>query len=98
MKSASKTTAPTRREMSLNFLKFFSDASCVRFIKYTKHGTKQMSAIRYHERNGVKDKLRSAYIIGKLIVINSKMVANLREVFLPYFTANVLIFAKASAS
>lgn len=57
-----------------------------------------MNAIRYHERKGVKDKLRNSYIIGKLIVINSKMDAALREVFLPYFTANVLIFAKASAS
>ena len=57
-----------------------------------------MKAIRYHERKGVNDKLRISYIIGRLIVINSKMVANLREVFLPYFTAKVLIFAIESAS
>ena len=57
-----------------------------------------MKAIRYHKRKGVNDKLRISYIIGRLIVINSKMVANLREVFLPYFTANVLIFAIESAS
>ena len=57
-----------------------------------------MKAIKYHERKGVNDKLRNSYIIGRLIVINSNMVANLREVFLPYFTANVLIFAVESAS
>ena len=57
-----------------------------------------MKAIRYHEIKGVNDKLRSSYIIGRLIVINSNVVANRREIFLPYFTANVLIFTIESAS
>jgi hypothetical protein len=84
--------------MSLNFLKFFSDVSCVRFIKYSRQGTKHAKAIRYHPRKGVNDKLRSSYIIGRLIVIKSEIAANLRAVFLPYLTANVLIFANESAS
>jgi hypothetical protein len=79
-------------------LKFFSDASCARFIKYSRQGTKKTKAIRYQLRKGVNDKLRSSYTIGRLIVTNSEMAANLRAVFLPYFTANVLIFADASAS
>lgn len=57
-----------------------------------------MKAIRYHPRKGVNDKLSSSYIIGRLIVMNSEMLANLRAGFFPYFTANVLIFADTSAS
>ena len=67
-------------------------------MKYSRQGTKQAKAIRYHPRKGVNDKLNSSYIIGRLIVTKSEMVANLRAVFLPYFTANVLIFAIVSAS
>ena len=66
-------------------------------MKYSKHGTKQVNAIRYHARYGVNDRLSNSYIIGKLIVVRSKLVAALRDVFLPYFTANVLMFAMESA-
>lgn len=93
-----KIAAPPLRENSRSFLKFFLDTSCVRFKKYSRHGTKQTKAIKYQERKGVKDKLRSSYAIGKFIVISIDIAANLKAVFLPYFTAKVLIFTNASAS
>ena len=91
-------TAPALRAMFLNFLKFSSDVSCARFIKYRRQGNRIAKAIRYHVRNGVSDRLRSSYTMGRLTVINSNMAANLREVCLPYFTAKVFIFAIESAS
>jgi hypothetical protein len=79
-------------------LKLVSDASCARFIKYSRQGTKKAKATKYQARKGVNDRLRSSYIIGRLIVINSNVAANLKEAFLPNLTANVLIFAVKSAS
>ena len=67
-------------------------------MKYSRQGTKQAKAIKYHPRKGVNDRLNTSYNIGRLIVTKREMVANLREVFLPYLTANVLIFANASDS
>ena len=94
----SRMTAPALRARFLNFLKFSSDVSCARLMKYRRQGARTAKAIRYHVRNGVNDKLRSSYTMGRLTVININMAAKFKEVCLPYFTAKVRIFAIESAS